>query len=120
MVTVALRRIQVSEGTAKIRSSDGQLEDRALSDSWFTTPWAQIEPAMAYQLGLPILIFRERGVVAEGLLEHGVVGLYMPEIDLSRDLESYFASPEWTQPMGQWEGRVRRVIERKGQPPELY
>jgi hypothetical protein len=66
------------------------------------------------------LIFRERGVVAEGLLEHGVVGLYMPEIDLSRDLESYFASPEWTQPMGQWEGRVRRVIERKGQPPELY
>jgi hypothetical protein len=120
LVEVALRRIQVNEGTAKLRASDGKLENQSLVECWFTTPWAHIEPAMAYQLGLPILIFREQGVLADGLLEPGVVGLYMPEIDLTGDLETYFASPQWTQPIGQWEGRVRHVIERKGQPPELY
>jgi hypothetical protein len=120
LVTVALSRIQVKTGSAKLRASDGELENQALAGCWLTTPWAHIEAAMAYQLGLPILVFREQGVLADGVLEPGVVGLYMPEIDLKRDLEAYFASPEWTQPMGQWEGRVRRVIERKGQPPELY
>ena len=37
---------------------------------------------MAYQLGLPILIFRQKGVIDDGILERGVVGLYMPEFDL--------------------------------------
>jgi hypothetical protein len=41
-------------------------------------------------------------------------------MDVEADLEMYFRSPEWTQPLGQWEGRVRRVIERRGTPPELY
>lgn len=120
LVTVALSRTQVKKGIAKLRGPDKKLKSQALADCWFTTPWAHIEAAMAYQLGLPILIFREQGVLADGVLEPGIVGLYMPEIDLESDLEDYFASPEWTQPMGQWEGRVRRVIERKGQPPELY
>jgi hypothetical protein len=120
LVTVALSRIQVKEGWAKLRTSEEKLEDQALVDCWLTTPWAHIEAAMAYQLGLPILIFREQGVLVDGVLEPGIVGLYMPEIDLKRDLEAYFASPQWTQPIGQWEGRVRRVIERKGEPPELY
>jgi len=44
----------------------------------------------------------------------------MPEVDLTQDMDGFFSSPEWTQPIGRWEGRVRRVIERKGQPPELY
>ena len=63
LVTVALSRIQVKRGTAKLRASDGELKDQALVDCWLTTPWAHIEPAMAYQLGLPILIFREQGVL---------------------------------------------------------
>jgi hypothetical protein len=120
LVTVALSRIQVKTGSAKLRASDGELENQALADCWLTTPWAHIEAAMAYQLGLPILIFREQGVLVDGVLEPGIVGLYMPEIDLKRDLEAYFASPQWTQPIGQGAGRVRRVIERKGEPPELY
>jgi hypothetical protein len=120
LITIALRRIEIAEGTAKLRGPDGALQDRALEGRWLTTPWPHIEAAMAYQLGLPILILREQGVLADGLLEHGIVGLYMPEIDVDTDLDEYFRSPQWMQPMGQWEGRVRRVIERKGEPPELY
>jgi hypothetical protein len=120
LVTIALRRTHIAQGVAKRRDEDGVLADITVDDRWLTTPWPHIETAMAFQLGLPILVFRERGVVADGILEPGVVGAYMPEIDSEADLDEYFSSPIWTHPMGQWEGRVRRVIEQKGQPPSLY
>lgn len=119
-VTVALKRIHVATGTTMRRGPGSPFEETALEDQWLTTPWPHIEAAMAFQLGLPILVFRERGVLADGVLEAGVIGAYMPEIDPSTSLDDYFSSPEWTQPMGQWEGRVRRVIEHKGKPPALY
>jgi hypothetical protein len=75
---------------------------------------------MAYQLGLPVLIFREAGVMDDGVLEKGVVGLYMPEIDLEAPAERYFRSAEWNAIIGRWEGFVRAVVDRKGKPPALY
>ncbi len=119
-VTVALKRTYLQTGTAKHRDGNGMLVDTDLTDQWLTTPWPQIETAMAFQLGLPILVFRERGVLAEGVLEPGIVGAYMPQIDPNDDLDDYFQSDQWLQPLGQWEGRVRRVIEQKGKPASLY
>ena len=75
---------------------------------------------MAFQLGLPVLILREKGVIAEGILEKGVLGVYMPEFDLSGNLDEYFKSREGVQIIQQWEGCVRRVVENKGKPPLLY
>jgi hypothetical protein len=120
VVTIAFRRVQVREGVAKRRRPSGELGDDNLRDQWLTTPWAHIEAAMAFQLGLPVLIFREAGVIADGLLEPGVVGLYMPDFDAGASVREYLESPQWTEPLGQWEGRVRAVVERKGRPPVLY
>jgi hypothetical protein len=75
---------------------------------------------MAYQLGLPILILREEGVLAEGLLEKGVVGTYMPEFSLDGDPVQYLHSPEWNALIGKWEGYVRAVVDSKGRPPKLF
>jgi hypothetical protein len=75
---------------------------------------------MAYQLGLPVLILREKGVLADGILEHGVVGLYMPEFDLDQAVDDYVAAAEWKGIIGKWEGYVRAVVDRKGRPPQLY
>ena len=90
LITIALRRTHIVKSTARYRADIKGFEEVALNDAWLTTPWAHIEPAMAYQLGLPILLLREKGVVADGILEKGVVGLYMPEIDLSKDMDLYF------------------------------
>lgn len=120
LITLAFRRTFVKEGTANLGSDVEGRKPQAINGSWFTTPWAHIEPAMAYQLGLPILIFRETGVLADGILEKGVVGVYMPEFDLSRPVDEYFESAEWSSLMGKWEGYVRTVVERKGNPPRLY
>ncbi|URZ14081.1 hypothetical protein [Clostridium felsineum] len=75
---------------------------------------------MAFQIGLPILIFLEKGVIADGILEKGVVGTYMPEFHLDRLIDNYFKSDEWKKLIGKWEGLVRRVPYNKGLPPELY
>ena len=72
------------------------------------------------QIGLPVLILREKGVVAEGILERGVLGLHMPEFNLDKPIDDYLASLEWNEMLGRWEGFVRAVVETKGNPPRLY
>jgi hypothetical protein len=44
----------------------------------------------------------------------------MPEFDLDKPLDDYFASVEWSSIIGKWEGYVRAVVDRKGNPPQLY
>lgn len=120
LITIALRRLWVESGVAKRHADSSGASERVVKDQWFTSPYCQIEPAMAYQLGLPILILREAGVAEEGLLERGVVGLYMPEFSLDVDPLAYFRSSEWRAVIGKWEGYVRAVVEAKGRPPQLY
>lgn len=119
LVTVAFRRSLIKQGIGKPCSDIGE-EEYDLCNKWITSPYCQIEPAMAFQLGLPVLILREKGVVGEGILEKGVLGMYMPEFDLDCNLDDYFKSEEWTQTICEWEGYVRKVVEKKGKPPILY
>ena len=121
LLAIAFRRCLIEKGRGKPGSDMDQIE-YDLSGQWLTSPYIQIEPAMAFQLGLPVLILREKGVIAEGILEKGVLGIYMPEFDLdeNNNLEDYFRSEEWTQLINKWEGYVRKVVENKGTPPKLY
>lgn len=118
LIAIAFRRSYIKEGLCKPNSDISEESD--ISDSWFTSPYCQIEPAMAFQMGLPILILKEKGVVADGVLEKGVLGNYMPEFDLDCDLDNYFKSNEWNQIIQKWEGYVRKVDDFKGIPPKLY
>jgi len=118
LIAIAFRRSYIKEGLCKPNSDVGQEHD--ISDTWLTSPFCQIEPAMAFQMGLPILILREKGVIADGVLEKGVLGIYMPEFDLDCDLDDYFKSAEWNQIIRKWEGLVRTVDDLKGRPPKRY
>lgn len=116
LITVAFRRALINDGNGK----PGTSESFSLNGQWLTSPYSHIEPAMAFQIGLPVLIIREKGVIADGVLEKGVVGTYMPEFDLSTPTSSYLASAEWNQIVRKWEGHVASVVESKGNPPQLY
>jgi hypothetical protein len=120
LITVAFRRTLVEKGTVRALADVDDAQPTPIASVWWTSPYCQIEPAMAYQLGLPVLIFREKGVVAEGLLERGVIGSYMPEFDVTKPLDAYFASAEWNDIIIRWEGFVRAVVESKGNPPKLF
>ena len=119
LLTVAFRRGYIEKGVGKPDSDINEF-NYPLSNQWITSPYCQIEPAMAFQLGIPILILREKGVMPEGILEKGVTGTYLPEFDLKNPANQYLQSCEWQQLIGKWEGFVRRVVENKGCPPRLY
>jgi hypothetical protein len=120
LITVAFRRTFIEKGTSRFSSDLPSQVPRSVDGKWITSPWSHIEAAMAYQIGLPVLIFRENGVMDDGILERGVLGTYMPEFDLDGNLDAYLNSPEWNGMIGKWEGYVRSVVDRKGNPPQLY
>ena len=109
-IGLALRRSFAPQIMIKHKADVDKASSSSQHDQWLTSPFVQIETAMAFQLGLPILIARERGVYADGVLERGLIGLYLPEIDL--EVSGPFATPEWSSILNQWEGRVRG--ERRG------
>lgn len=120
LLTVAFRRTYIANGTMRYRTDIESLAETTLKDCWMTTPWSHIEAAMGFQLGLPILILREKGVIEDGILEKGIVGLYMPELNTEKAVEDYFKSSEWISILGAWECNVRSVVSHKGNPPQLY
>jgi hypothetical protein len=120
LITVAFRRTYIEKGVAKYGTDLLDQNPSEIKERWLTTPWAHIEPAMAYQLGLPILILREEGVWDDGILEKGVLGNFMPEFNLDKPLDEYFSGFEWSGIIEKWEGYVRTVVENKGNPPRLY
>ena len=66
-VVIALERSYFASGTEK----RGGPKEIALSEVRLPTPWNQIEAAMAYARGLPLMVVVESGLKSEGLLERG-------------------------------------------------
>lgn len=119
LVSIAFRRTHVTSATKHLGADTAGRTEEPSSNIWFTSPYCQIEPAMAFQLGLPILILREEGVLAEGVLEKGVTGLYLPEFSLEAS-SSFITSEECRGLLDQWSGYVRTVHKRRGDPPMLF
>lgn len=116
LITIAFRRALIKAGTGKPDTSNAY----SLNGNWLTSPYSQIEPAMAFQIGLPVLLLREDGVLAEGVLEQGVLGVYMPVFNLENSATDYLQSNEWNQLIRKWENQVGAVVDNKGNPPKLY
>lgn len=121
LLTIAFKRIKIVKGVEKDGYNlSGPSEQKNINNIWLTSPYCQIEPAMAFQIGLPVLVLREKGVKEDGILEKGTLGMYMPEFDIDGDLDDYFSSMEWKQLIKDWELQVQKVYESKGIPPKLY
>lgn len=67
VVVVAFERKYFPTGLER-RGGPKQVE---ISDVRLPTPWNQIEAALAYSRGLPLLVIVEEGLRSEGLLEQG-------------------------------------------------
>lgn len=119
LICLAFRRTHIVSGSDKPNSDLG--EDQVdKSNSWITSPYCQIEPAMAFQLGLPILIWREKGVQADGLLDRGALGISVMEFDLNKPMPDLKNDDPWKQPFRMWCSRVSAVYTNRGVPRKLY
>lgn len=124
-IGLAFRRFLVVEGVDRPEPDSKSTTPRhnlgSLRNRWLTTPYVHLEAAVAYQIGLPIILFVEEGVVQEGALESGVLVMYPPTFSLADDIDKqFFGSRRWQQIINTWEGQVREVVHNKGQPPRLY
>ncbi|WP_238899476.1 hypothetical protein [Clostridium sp. YIM B02500] len=84
------------------------------------SPFAQIEPAMAYQYGLPILLIREAGVEQSGIWSFGIGPFLILECDPTRPLEDFFTSNAWLEIFQNWISQVRNGFYLQTQPEFKY
>lgn len=113
LVNVSFRRYEIESG--KKLALNGETTD--ISNQWFTSPYSQIEPAMAFQMGLPIIIIKEKGVIADGMLELGAMASFIHEFDLSSDAEKEFFTLDENQSLfDSWKIDVGDFYKKKGIP----
>ena len=104
-IILALERTHLVEAVER-RNSPKQVN---LNNIKLTTPWNQIEAAMAYTHGHPLLVIVEDGVKHEGLMERGydwyvlTVDDYTPPVD----------DPMFQAIIADWKKRVIQFAEEK-------
>ena len=89
---------------------------------WEGSPFAQIEPAMAYQYGLPLLLIRETGVEQNGIWSFGIAPVLILEWDstAANPIETFFIRNDWKSILQNWEGHVRSGYFIQTQPEFQY
>jgi len=97
---IALERSYFATGIER----RGGANEVAVSDVKLPTPWNQIEAAMAYSRGLPLMVIVEAGLKCEGLLERGYdwyVQWVKPEASSLNSAEFNGVLASWKQKMTQ-------------------
>lgn len=120
LLTIAFRRVEIHAGTLRYLDARGDVCERDVGGTWTTNPYCHVEAAMAFELGLPVLVLREDGVHEEGVLSAGVFGPRLPPFRLDAALNEHFRSTSWSQGAATWEHHVRTVVEKKGTPSSLF
>jgi hypothetical protein len=87
-IIIAMERFHSKEGVYKEESK----EQEKFEDQYFATVWTQIEGAMAYQLGLPLLILKEKKLIAEGMFDPQIHEWRVTNINLNNS-EEIFKNP---------------------------
>jgi len=101
VVVIALERMYFPSGCER----RGGAKETPLSDTKLPTCWNQVEAAMAYCRGLPILVMVERGIRSEGLLERGN-DWYVQSIDPE---PATLLTPEFNGVLSGWKQKVSKV-----------
>lgn len=106
-VILALERTHVREAIDK----RGSPAETVLQEINLATVWNQIEAAMAYSLGLPLLVLVEDGLRSEGLLETGY-DWYVNWVSLKQPVGE---SREFLGVFNDWKARVAELQAAKEQ-----
>ncbi|WP_125154329.1 hypothetical protein [Clostridium rectalis] len=118
LLAVSFRRILVKYAVARPNTPD-ELE---FENFWLTSPYLQLEPSMAHQQGLPLMLLVEDGVNTTsnfgGALKQGVAPFNIVRFNLKDDesIESFFNGVFWRETFADWVGQVRSCYNKETQP----
>ena len=88
--------------------------------SWEGAPSLQIEPSMAYQQGLPLLLIKESGVNSIGVWNPGLTPFFIIEWDSTKPLNDFFDRVEWKEIFLNWVSQVRNGYFNQTEPKFRY
>jgi hypothetical protein len=110
-VVIAVERYWFDKGTER----RGSPKEKRLDAVSLPTPWNQIEAAMAYSRGLPLLVLVDEKLRCEGLLEKGNEW-FVQELPVD---PASLSSPAFTGLLDDWRKRVcqRREPQRPASDP---
>lgn len=77
---------------------------------WEGSTFSQIEPAMAFQFGIPILLVRESGTdVSNGIWAGGItpLNIFVDWDSDNQSVEDFFSSVQWREVFANWAAEVR-------------
>jgi hypothetical protein len=106
-VVIALERTYFPSGVEK----RGGACAASLAEVRYPTPWNQIEAAMAFSRGHPLMVIVERGLRSEGLLERGNQW-YVQSVE---PIPSSMTSLEFNGVLASWKERVAQNAITKGE-----
>lgn len=106
----------------RISNIENNLNESMDGTMWEGTPFAQIEPSMAFQYGLPILMIRETGVEQNGVWSYGIGPFLILEWDstIQNPVETFFMRNDWKAIFENWIGEVRSGYYMHTQPEFKY
>ena len=106
----------------KVKIIKNNLNEPIGEKVWEESPFAQIEPGMAYQYGLPLLLIRETGVEPNGIWAFGIGPFLILEWDstVPNPIETFFARNDWKSIFQNWIGHVRTGYYIQTQPEFKY
>jgi len=112
-IVIALERLYFPYGIEKKGSKD----EKNLKEIKLSTPWNQIEAAMAYSNNHPLMVMVEEGLRNDGLLEYGY-DWYVQTIPNSLDLD-YLNSKEFNEVLQSWKDKLKKKKKKNINPSEL-
>jgi hypothetical protein len=77
---------------------------------WQGSTFSQIEPSMAFQFGLPILLVRERGTdTSNGIWAGGIapLNIFVEWDSDNQTVDDFFSSVQWREVFANWTAEVR-------------
>lgn len=122
MITSSYGMVSLNLKQREVGLLQNNLGQTLTGTTWEGSPFAQIEPGMAYQFGLPLLLVREAGVEQTGLWSFGIGPFLILEWDPSapNPIESFFARNDWKSIFQNWISQVRSGYYFQTQPEFKY
>ncbi|PFX50010.1 hypothetical protein [Bacillus toyonensis] len=90
---------------------------------WVGSVYSQVEPSMAFQFGLPLLLVREEDTdVNNGIWAGGIapLNLFIVWHSETQTVDQFFNTPEWRSAFANWSAQVRNAFYIQTEPKFKY
>jgi len=121
MLAVNLRRFKIQ--TVELNEQTTPPTTLPTTPIWEGSVYSQVEPSMAFQFGLPLLLVREEDTDANnGIWAGGIapLNLFIVWHSETQTVDEFFNTPEWKSAFANWSAQVRNAFYIQTEPTFKY